>query len=78
MLTQLRVHPRLSKNRHPVDGALLGCWFTVAHFSSKPESSQASGALKHSAAQVFHLPKLCTLFFPHKVRSVTERACISG
>jgi hypothetical protein len=23
-------HPKLSHNSHPVDGALVGCWFTVA------------------------------------------------
>jgi hypothetical protein len=24
------VHPQLSNDGHPVDGALVGCWFTVA------------------------------------------------
>jgi len=26
----VEVHPQLSNNRHPVDGALVGCWFIVA------------------------------------------------
>jgi hypothetical protein len=31
ILTQVEVHPQRSKNRHPVDGALVGgCWFTMA------------------------------------------------
>ncbi len=30
-INSVEVHPQLSNNRHPVDGALVGaCWFTVA------------------------------------------------
>jgi len=36
ILTQLRVHPQLSDNGHPVDDVRVctgGCWFVVAHLS---------------------------------------------
>jgi hypothetical protein len=30
-LTPVEVHPQLSYNRqHPMDGVLVGCWFTIA------------------------------------------------
>jgi len=31
-INSLEIHPLLSNNRHPVDGALGVCWFKVAHF----------------------------------------------
>jgi hypothetical protein len=30
-MNSVEVHPQLSQNEHPVDGALVGCWFTLAH-----------------------------------------------
>jgi hypothetical protein len=31
ILTQLRFIHNWSTNGHPMDGALVGCWFTMAH-----------------------------------------------
>jgi hypothetical protein len=29
-INSIEVHPQLSNNKHPVDGVVVGCWFTVA------------------------------------------------
>jgi hypothetical protein len=29
-INSVEVHPQPSNAEHPVDGALVGCWFTVA------------------------------------------------
>jgi hypothetical protein len=30
-MNSVEVHPQLSQNEHLVDGALVGCWLTLAH-----------------------------------------------
>jgi hypothetical protein len=41
-INSVKVHPQLSHNGHPVDGLLVGCWFTLTLSPSpkKPNSKQ--------------------------------------
>jgi hypothetical protein len=50
-INSVEVHPQLSNNRHPVDGELVGCWFTVALAYSK-----AINVLHNGLATVYFIP----------------------
>jgi hypothetical protein len=61
-ISSVELHPQLSNNGYPVDGALVGCWFTVAPFKctqsdcfniSQNIISPAKKILKYSEADCF-------------------------
>jgi hypothetical protein len=48
-INSVEVHPQLSNNGHPVDGALVGCWFTLADAMDQKVTILAQLCLTYSS-----------------------------